>query len=315
MLQTDEFIAYIASVRRYSSRTVCIYRDVLTEFGRYAPEADCPNISLLRSYEVYLMDKKGESARTVNQHLSVLSSYCKFLIRSGVIRSNPVRLVSKPKVSKRLPAFFRDESMKEYFSRTDYFVSEDFVNILCETNDGKSYENMLRRMVVGILYGTGIRRAELIDLNLSSFDESRRILHVHGKGDKDREIPLTDALLQEISLYLIASRSVVGVQTASEPLLRTLKGGRLYPVWVDRAVKQELGSVEGITGQKSPHILRHTLASDLLNNGTDLNTIKELLGHSSLAATQVYTHSTIERLQKVYNNAHPRAKNGGNYGD
>lgn len=131
-----------------------------------------------------------------------------------------------------------------------------------------------------------------------------------------REIPLTPSICEEISLYLSAVSSLTEcAYDPQQPLLRTSKGSRLYPVLVDRAVKSELGAVPEITGRKSPHVLRHTLATELLGDGTDLNSIKELLGHSSLAATQVYTHNTIERLQNVYQSAHPRAKNGSKNGD
>ena len=161
-----------------------------------------------------------------------------------------------------------------------------------------------------------MRRSELIGLNVGSVDFGRKVVKVRGKGDKMREIPLIDGLCKEISLYLHAVDSMAGsARTGESPLLQTLKGERLYPVFVDRVIKEELGQVEGISGKKSPHVLRHTLATELLDDGTDLNSIKELLGHSSLAATQVYTHNSIEKLKNVYNHAHPRAKNGGNYGD
>jgi integrase/recombinase XerC len=168
-----------------------------------------------------------------------------------------------------------------------------------------------------MLFGTGIRRSELISLNMASLDGGRQILSVRGKGDKMREIPLVGTLYAEILLYLKAAGYMLKAGSGSDtPLLRTPKGLRLYPVYVDRAVKEELADAEGFTGRKSPHVLRHTIASELLDEGTDLNSIKELLGHSSLAATQVYTHNTIERLKKVYDNAHPRAnKNGGKNGD
>lgn len=178
------------------------------------------------------------------------------------------------------------------------------------------YLRMLRRVIVSILYSTGMRRSELISLKRGSVDLSRKIVKVHGKGDKMREIPLVDVLCQEISLYLQATDAIVeGDKTSTTPLLVRCNGEALYPVFVDRAVKEELGEVDGITGKKSPHVLRHTLATRLLDVGTDLNSIKELLGHSSLAATQVYTHNTVSRLKSIYNNAHPRAKSGGKNGN
>ena len=171
-------------------------------------------------------------------------------------------------------------------------------------------------MIISILYNTGIRRSELIGLKRSSLDLSRRVLRVRGKGDKIREIPLLPSFCEEISLYLQSQDSLKCADLSPDaPLLQTEKGNALYPVFVERVVKKELGDVEGIGGHKSPHVLRHTLATELLDNGADLFSIKELLGHSSLAATQVYTHNSAERLRKVYENAHPRAKNGGKNGD
>jgi integrase/recombinase XerC len=344
----ERYLTYLATVRRYSARTVSIYRDVLTEFlafvsggaspckgaarqnfalrahpsqpdgwappvheatGGYGSAgqalAEAPlDVQTIRSYEVYLLDEKGESAKTVSLHLSVLSGFCKFLMKEGVLTSNPVRLVNRPKQEKRLPVFYREEAMQEYFERTQGVLEY-----------GK-YEAQLERMILGLLYGTGLRRSELIALNRDSVDTARRVLRVRGKGDKMREIPLTPSLCEEISLYLQSVDSLKCADQAPEaPLLQTPRGSRLYPVYVDRAVKAALGQVDSISGRKSPHVLRHTLATELLDGGADLNSIKELLGHSSLAATQVYTHNSIERLQKVYKSAHPRAKNDGNHGD
>lgn len=344
----ERYLTYLATVRRYSERTVSIYRDVLTDFfsftslrGDLPPETSCSagplpllaqtgpsllrsrgrlrfpeavadsaalndllSVQTVRSYEVYLMDTKKESAKTVSLHLSVLSGFCKFLMKEGVLTSNPVRLVSRPKQEKRLPVFYREEAMQEYFERTKGVLEY-----------GK-YEAQLERMILGLLYGTGLRRSELIALNRDSVDSGRRVLRVRGKGDKMREIPLTPSLCEEISLYLQSVDSLkCADQSPEAPLLQTPRGARLYPVYVDRAVKAALGQVGSISGRKSPHVLRHTLATELLDGGADLNSIKELLGHSSLAATQVYTHNSIERLQKVYKSAHPRAKNDGNHGD
>ena len=336
------YLSYLSTIRRYSPRTVEIYRGVLEDYAAFVsshsgelppetssgphrcaslavPPLNMPRVAVfpeavaagevltvqtIRSYEVYLLDEKGESPKTVNLHLSVLSGFCRFLMKEGVLKSNPVRLVSRPKQEKRLPVFYREDAMKDYFERTKGVLEY-----------GK-YEDALQRMILGLLYGTGIRRSELISLNRSSVDFSRHVLHVRGKGDKMREIPLLPSLCDEILLYLQSQDSLKCADKAPEaPLLQTPKGGRLYPVFVDRQVKAALGGVDGISGRKSPHVLRHTLATELLDEGTDLNSIKELLGHSSLAATQVYTHNSIERLQSVYKSAHPRAKNDGNHGD
>ena len=340
----ERYLEYLSAIRRYSPRTVDIYRGVLEDFciysrrGELPPEtSDCVgplplpaeagpsllrsrgwlrfpeavadaakwlNVQTIRGYEVYLMDEKGESAKTVNLHLSVLSGFCRFLMKEGVLESNPVRLVSRPKQEKRLPVFYREDAMKAYFEQTKGVLEY-----------GK-YEDQLQRMILGMLFATGLRRAELISLNRDSVDLARRVMRVRGKGDKMREIPLPPVLCNEILLYLQAVDSLKYADQAPEaPLLQTPKGARLYPVYVDRAVKAALAGIDGISGRKSPHVLRHTLATELLDGGADLNSIKELLGHSSLAATQVYTHNSIERLQSVYKSAHPRAKNDGNYGD
>ena len=276
------------------------------------------------------MEDRKLGTRTVNLHLSVLSGFCRYLMTQGVLRSNPVRLVTRPKTEKRLPAFYRDEAMERYLADTEFAVSEDSLELLREVcgrsagpagvPDGQPagapaplartlYERRLRRLVVSFLHGTGLRRAELASLDIQSLDFERNILKVKGKGDKMRDVPLVPAVVREMERYLEAAEVYFGGRPAAgDPLLRTPSGRRLYPVYIDRAVKAELGSVPDITGRKSPHVLRHTLATELLNEGSDLNSIKELLGHSSLAATQVYTHNSIERLKAVYDKAHPRAK-------
>lgn len=305
-----QYLDYLRSVRRYSPLTCEAYGRVIGEFLDFVqwkegdPLGDCLTVQEIRSYEVHLMDGKKESPRSVSQHLSILSGFCRFLMKEGVMESNPVRLVKKPRQSKRLPEFYRKEALDRYFEENRGVM---------EFGD---YGRLLSHLIVSLLYSTGIRRAELISLNHDSFDQSRRVLHVLGKGDKMREIPLTESICEEISLYLQTQGSLKCADMApGAPLLQTSRGGRLYPVFVDRAVKSELGNGALFSGRKSPHVLRHTLATELLEAGADLNSIKELLGHSSLAATQVYTHNSIERLQTVYKNAHPRAKNGGKNGD
>ena len=315
----DSYIQYISTVRRYSPRTQAVYRDVLDEFAAYCSDdgdlVQALTPTSVRNYEVHLLDDRGLGNRTVNLHISVLSGFCRYLMMQGQLTSNPVRLVTRPKTEKRLPEFYRDDAMERYFSDTEYAVSNDSIDLLCSLRPEdrdlsvEMYERLLRRMIISFLHGTGIRRAELASLDVRSMDTSRRMLTVRGKGDKVREVPLVPRLISETERYLKAAEAYFGgAPAAGDPLLRTPSGRRLYPVYIDRAVKQELGSVPGITGRKSPHVLRHTLATELLNDGSDLNSIKELLGHSSLAATQVYTHNSVERLKSVYEKAHPRAK-------
>ena len=327
----SQYLRYIKDIRRYSERTVQIYGSSLRDFvvhvheGRSLDEipddelAASMNISEIRSYEAMMLEK-GYSAKTVNMHLSGLSSFCRFLMKNERLKSNPVRSITKPKVEKRVPVFFRKEAMETYFENTSWLFERKNLDSFLEgydTRNGREYyKSLLSRLIVSMLYSLGIRRSEIISLRVGDVDFGRKVVKVHGKGDKRREIPLIVSLCEEILLYLEAVETIGrGKRSLKEPLLVTYSGRELYPSYVDRVVKGELAGVKGITGRKSPHVLRHSLATDLLNEGTDINSIKELLGHSSLAATQVYTHGSIARLKNIYELAHPRAKNGGKHGD
>ncbi|MCQ2143874.1 MAG: tyrosine-type recombinase/integrase [Bacteroidales bacterium] len=294
----DDFLDYISGVRRYSPRTLDLYSDALSRFAAFVGAEDGKTLveslkfSLIRSYEVHLADKEGLSPKTVSLHLSALRSFCRYLLRRGIIKSNPAAQVKRPKVEKRLPEFFRQEAMEKYFAEPR----------------GTDYMKVLSRAVIATLYGTGMRRAELIGLNIDSVNFARKVIRVHGKGDKVREIPLVDTLSEELSLYLQQVESMTGRERShDEPLFVTPSKKRMYPVFVDRMIKSELATLGGVTERKSPHVFRHTLATELLDDGADLHSIKDTLGHSSLAATQIYTHATIEQLRKVYLTAHPRA--------
>lgn len=316
----DRYLTNISAVRRYSRRTVDIYADVMSRFISYCAESRADEDILksltpdsVRNYEVYLMDQLKESPRTVNLHLSVISGFSRFLQSEGYPVSNPVRVVSRPKVSKRLPVVYRQEDLKEYFSNTACFAGEEQSHLVTGSDPASMdlWKQRRDRLVVRTLFDTGMRRSELIGLDVSSVDFERGVVRVLGKGNKMREIPLIRGLSEEISLYLHTTSTVLGCERLpSDPLFVTEKGSRLYPMAVQRIVEAELDTV-GITGRRSPHALRHTLATELLDDGADLNSIKELLGHSSLAATQVYTHTSVEKLKQSYINAHPRAKRGG----
>lgn len=315
----DAYIAYLRDIRRYSPRTQDIYRDVLADYAAFCEGEVVESLvpSMLRRYEADCMGR-GMKPRTVHQHMSVLSGFCRFLMQKGVLKANPARTVKRPKMEKRLPEYYPEKSMEAYFAATEHWAGEAELEILrsygpapADKSAEEIYRHRLHRLIISLLYGTGIRRTELVGLRNRSFDPSRQVLRVLGKGDKMREIPLIPSLCHEICLYLQAVESMGGgVPPADAPLLVTEKGRALYPVYVDRAVKRELDGY-GITGRKSPHVLRHSVATALLDDGADLNSIKEMLGHASLAATQVYTHNSVDRLKKVYNLAHPRAKNGG----
>ena len=330
----DKYISYVRDERRYSERTVSIYADVLHRFfaSSMSDEHESGSelsdqtiieeltVQRIRSYEVGLMDNLKLNPSTVRLHLSVLSGFCRFLIKREYLKSNPVTLVQKPKLSRRLPVFYKKEAMDTYMEQTAIYEDQRYLDSFLSSPDSESgkkdYEKRLARLVVSMLYGLGLRRAELISLNIEDVDFGRNVVKVRGKGDKMREIPIIGTICEEILLYLKAVEVLVACERSlKEPLLLTYTGRRLYPGYVDKVVKNELSSVSGITGRKSPHVLRHTLATQLLDNEADLNSIKELLGHSSLAATQVYTHNSVAKLKSIYKSAHPRAKNGGKHGD
>lgn len=325
----QRYISHIKTIRRYSEKTVTTYEEVLSRFVRWVFKDEEPsdnqiieslNRSELRGYMVSLMEEGGLTPKSVSLHMSALSGFCSFLVKEGLMKSNPVRTISRPKIQKRLPEYYREEAIREYFDKTADYASRELLDTFIsspESEHGKAlYERRLARLIISILYDTGLRRSELIGLKIENVDFARQTLKVVGKGNKMREIPLLTALCQEILLYLEAVEALMcGKRSLKEPLLVTFRGRPLYPVFVDRTVKTELGEVKGITGRKSPHVLRHSIATELMNEGTDLNSIKEMLGHSSLATTQVYTHSSFARLKDIYEHAHPRAKNGGKHGD
>ena len=303
---------YIRVQRRYSPRTVDLYRSAIEGFYAFA----CPDIQaepaggqlkeilkpvLIRGYIARGLEA-GLSPRTMNLHLSALSSFCNWLVRTGFLSSNPVRKVYRPKEDRPLPQFYTQPGMEAFFERGEERAAEE----ASASEDGKEPFGQLRaRMIILVLYSTGMRRAELCNLRVSDFDRARRVFRVTGKGDKTREIPLPDRICRELLLYLERLEEEAG---GGGWFFVTDKGKQLYPQFVNNVVKKALALEEGFTGKKSPHVLRHSLATHLLNNGADINSIKEVLGHSSLAATQVYTHNSFEQLKSTYLTAHPRAK-------
>ena len=310
-----EFIDYLKVKRRYSPRTVKLYGEAVEDFLRFAyPEKIIGNAGLfvdslkddevivvlkfqqIRRYVSTLMDK-GLDPRTVNLHLSALSTFCSYLVRQNKLSSNPVKEIVRPKEKKRLPSFFSPEALKLYFDTT---VADD-------------YPSVRNRMIVTLLYDTGLRRAEAASLRLGDIDISRRTISVIGKGNKQRMIPVVDSLVEKIGDYLLLREDFLkGLdgkrQKAADSFFLTDAGGPAYPEFINRTVKAELSKAKGLSGKKTPHTLRHSFATSLLNNGADLNSIKEALGHSSLAATEVYTHNSFEKLKEIYKTAHPRAK-------
>jgi len=325
MKELDAYLSYIKTQKRYSPRTAAIYDEVLRDFYGFASEGDENALkpltrNMIRAYQIYVTDEKKYNPRTVNLHLSVLSGYCSFLVKKGLLKSNPVSTIIRPKQPARLPVFYKQDAMEHYIARDNALTRRDFeLDFRTEEERKETYDACLDRIIVLILYSCGIRRAEIIGLRIRDFDLARKKIRVTGKGDKMREIPLVDDIIQEILLYLHSVELLVNDadRSADSPLLLTYSGSKLYPVRVDRAVKKELGQMgQEFSARKSPHALRHTFATGLMEDGADINSIKEVLGHANLAATQVYTHSTMRQLKQIYESAHPRATNkGGKNGD
>ena len=322
---TEEFLQYIASERRYSPRTCAIYREAIEAFYRREypenftdgepglaglsreKELEALNFNSIRGFVAFSLDS-GLSPRTVNLRLSALSSYCAWLVRKSVLASNPVHRIVRPKEKRRLPEFYTEVSLEHFFNAKGL----DGSGRACAELSFHDYRNAL---MILVLYSTGMRRSELVSLRRNDFDPGRRVFTVLGKGDKMREIPAPVSVCQEILLYLKRIKEEFPEAAEDGSFFLTDSGAPIYPEFVNETVHEELDGVEGFSGKKSPHVLRHSLATHLLNEGADLNSIKELLGHASLAATQVYTHNSFEQLRNVYLTAHPRAKNGGKHED
>jgi len=296
----EDFISYIGIQKRYSARTLQLYREYINDFREFISPADDGEFikelksNAIRGFVATSLDS-GLNSRTVNLKLSAISSFCNYLLKKGLIESNPVNKVPRPKTSKRLPHFYTEGAISDYLSSS--------------IDDGDFFA-LRNRTIVLLLYSTGMRRAELASLCLSDWDRGRRVMRVRGKGDKEREIPVTRELDSMLSRYLNEMTELYSDNTESR-LFLTDTGQPLYLSFVNKVVKDELSKAPGFTGKRSPHMLRHSIATHLLNNGADLNSIKEVLGHSSLAATQVYTHNSFEQMKKIFLTAHPRAKKGG----
>ena len=291
----DDFILYITTQKRFSVHTSISYRNDLTATATFILERyeveDLDKITFfhIRSYIVDLM-KNGMSAKSVNRKISSLRSFYKYLIKKSHVDKNPMLKVVAPKIPKRLP---------DYVSKVDIASLFDSISI------GETYAEARDYIVILLLYNTGMRKSELIGLMNENIDFAQKRITVIGKGNKQRMIPITDDILTKVEEYEIVRNQTFGDQKSN--LLLTDKGRTMYPKLVYNIVNKILVQMATNT-KKSPHILRHTFATHMANNGAELNTIKELLGHSSLAATQVYTHNSIQKLKDVYRRSHPKAE-------
>ncbi len=293
MARIDDFLLYLQAERRYAKYTIKAYKNDLNQFHVFCQDNDKEGMDLhfktIRSWVVSLMDS-GYSSRTVHRKVTSLRSYCKYLIRLGELESNPMDRVLKPKMSKRMPSFVNEETMD---------------NLLDDFDFGDDFTGIRNRLVIDLLYQTGMRRSELIGLEKGSVNLSGKSLKVIGKRGKERIIPVSLELAGAIAHYLEFRPHVIE-EPDHHKLLVTEKGKPVYDKLVYRIVNKYLAMVTTLD-KKSPHVLRHTFATHMLNRGADLNTIKELLGHANLSATQVYTHNTFKKLKSIYNQAHPRA--------
>ncbi|MCB8995190.1 MAG: tyrosine-type recombinase/integrase [Bacteroidales bacterium] len=293
MLYKDDFLSYLRYEKRYSLHTVASYDNDLKQYQTFCEESGSSGLEIdskmIRMWIVSLLEK-GISSRTVNRKLSSLKSFSRYLVRKGILASNPLNKVLKPKMSKRIPSFVDEDKLTSFLD--NYEFGEDFA--------GKR-----NQLIIELLYQTGMRRSELTGLKSGSINLVENQILVLGKRNKERLIPINRDLGQRIREYL-EIRNEFFPNQKSEYLLLTAKGLPVYPKLVYRLITEFLSMVTTLE-KKSPHVLRHTFATHLLNRGADLNAIKELLGHANLSATQVYTHNSFENLKQIYKQAHPRA--------
>jgi integrase/recombinase XerC len=291
----DLFFKYLEFEKRYSPHTLLSYQTDLGQFAQYLAQTyqitdpATADHAIIRSWIVSLVQKNLDP-RTVNRKIACLRSYYKFLLQQNRISKNPTLRIKPPKTAKKLPAFVPQEAFNIFL---DSFSFEP------------TLEGLRDKLILELLYGTGIRLAELIGIAEADLNLAAKTVKVTGKGNKERLVPLNDSLLASLAAYLEKKNSEFP-DNNTQKLLVTTKALPLYPKLVYRIVKKYINLVS--TSEKaSPHVLRHSFATHLLNNGADLNAIKDLLGHASLAATQVYTHNSIEKLKSIFDKAHPKA--------
>ena len=294
MMNLELFLSYLKYEKRYSIHTITAYENDLGQFNFFGNQLSADfnleraDYRLIREWIVSLMNK-GTLPRSVNRKISTLKTFYKFLQREGVILKNPTDHVIMPRMAKKLPEFVQEQEMNQLLDGSSF--ADDF-------------EGRRDKAIISLFYGTGIRLSELVGIRFSDLNLSDKMIKVMGKRAKERIVPIPLEIAETLKLYLAVRNSLFPV--SEHYLFLTSSGEPAYPKLIYRIVKRELAQVSTID-QQSPHILRHSYATHLLNRGADLNAIKELLGHANLAATQVYTHTSFEQLKRVYKQAHPRA--------
>lgn len=291
---TNSFLDYLRYERNYSEKTVSAYGEDLLQLEEFAREeaGDFNPVEvkpdLIREWIVSLMDK-GYTSTSVNRKLSSLRSFYKYLLRQGRVEVDPLRKISGPKNKKPLPSFLKESEMNKLLDETDF---------------GDGFKGCRDHLIIEMFYATGMRLSELIDLDDKDVDFSASLLKVTGKRNKQRLIPFGDELRDTMLAYVDVRNETVSERSGAFFIREN--GERLYKNLVYNLVKRNLSKVVTLK-KRSPHVLRHTFATTMLNNEAELGAVKELLGHSSLATTEIYTHTTFEELKKVYKQAHPRA--------
>lgn len=290
------FTDYLLLEKNYSALTVKAYQNDLKDFSEFIKKEyetnsiKKVNYSQIRSWIVLLVEN-GLTNRSVNRKVSALNTYYKFLLKIDDINLNPLAKHKALKISKKIQVPFSETEVEM---------------VLDDLNFGEDFESVRNKLIIELFYSTGIRRIELVELKLVSIDLDNKTLKVLGKRNKERIVPLLKSVIETIIKYL-KLRSKLEYISDQDSLFLTKKGVKIYETLVYRIINDYF-SLASSKVKKSPHILRHSFATHLLNQGANLNAVKELLGHSSLAATQVYTHNSIAELKKVHINAHPRSK-------
>ncbi|MBS4013890.1 MAG: tyrosine-type recombinase/integrase [Bacteroidetes bacterium] len=297
-MHIESFIKYLQLEKRYSNNTVISYQNDLTQFDTFL-KTNYTDIHIAnfnhKQVRLWLSDliNEGVTPRSVNRKITSLKSFCKYLLQRDIINQNPMEKVTSPKTPKQLPVFVGQENMENLFENNIF------------TND---FNGIRARFLFELFYSTGMRLSELINIKTVDFDWLNMTVKVTGKRNKQRIIPLIPSIkntFQQYNEYKKKHNKEHSLKE-SEYVFVTDKGNKLYSKFAYRIVHSYLGIVSTIN-KRSPHVLRHTFATHMLNEGAELNAIKEILGHANLSATQVYTHNTIEKLKKVYKQAHPKA--------
>lgn len=289
------FLQHIKYEKRLSHHTVTAYEGDLKQFSAFLlfqyefKEPEKADFQMIRSWIVALVDEKIEN-RSINRKIATLRTFYNFLLRHKIITTDPMLKIKALKTDKTLPKYIEEKPME---------------NLLDDIEFSDDFSGLRDKLVLELLYGTGMRLAELIGLKITDLNLYNNTLVVLGKRNKQRIIPVNKSLVEAIKKYLTLRTDIID-DTTNTYLIVTDSGTQAYPMFIQRLVKKYLSLVTSLE-QRSPHVLRHTFATHLLNRGADLNAIKDLLGHTSLAATQVYTHNSIEKLKKVFKQAHPKA--------